>query len=64
MDTNEALQKASDSARFLCDDLQAAYANADPISAMILEVQHENAVALRDAIARLLNAREYADVTQ
>ena len=53
---NEHLPKASDDIAFLCDDLQAAHAKANPLLALVLVDVLNEAVELRSRLNRLIEA--------
>jgi hypothetical protein len=53
---NEHLVKANDDLSFICDDLAAAHAEADPVLALILNDLLNRAVSLRGRLGQVIEA--------
>jgi hypothetical protein len=53
---NEHLVKANDALSFICDDLAAAHAEADPILALTLNDLLNQAVSLRGRLGQVMEA--------
>ena len=55
---NEHLTKAHDTFSFVCDDLAAAHADADPVLALVLNDLLNQAVELRGQLGRVMEAMQ------
>lgn len=55
---NEHLTKAHDAFSFVCDDLHAAHAKANPVLALVLNDLMNEAVTLRGRLGRVMEAAQ------